>query len=453
MTAPRPDDRPILWLLLLALGAGALTVLSGSVAILVYTSHEPWLRSVGLTLQQLRPIHETCSFAWVFLGGVSVVYAYLLTTHGPLAEAVLRRLRWHVVLWAAAGVGILATILSGRLTGREYLGYPWWFSIVILAGWLLFVRNFFACQGANLHGQPAYIYMWTVGVPLFVVTYLEAHLYLLEPVSARPVRDIALQWKSYGVMVGSFNLLAYGALMWVSGRVKGTDSYARSNTAFALLFVGLLNTFTNYGHHTYHLPQTPWIHWISFSVSMLEVIILAKVFLDLLRLPRVSGESLPVPQLFMRLATFWSFLMLVQSVGISIPPLNTFIHGTHVVVSHSMGSMIGIDTMILLAAFGWIVQQVAGPTVKAVRGKGVLMAARFANVFLVVFWAAFLSRGLVSGWVRYAGPSAPDLSYVVWAFPQVALVAGVGLTLCLLHIFASWGIALLSAWPRTPRPA
>lgn len=447
MSVPRHEDRPLLWLFLLSLGAGALTVISGSVAVLVYTEYEPWLRSKGLTLQHLRPLHETLSFAWVFLGGVSVVYSFLSWSHGPLAAGVVRRLRLHVVLWFAAGVGIIATILSGRVTGREYLGYPWWFSIVIFVGWLLFAKNFFAVAGTRLHGQPAYLYMWAVGIPLFVVTYLEAHLYLLEPVSARPVRDIALQWKSYGVMVGSFNQIAYGALMWLSTRVQGSDAYARSNTAFSLFFIGLLNTFTNYGHHTYHLPQSPWIHWISFLVSMLEVIILAKVLIDVLRLPRLSREELPGPQLFMRLSTFWTLFMLTQSVCISIPPLNTFIHGTHVVVAHSMGSMIGIDTMILLACFAWIVQQVAGPTQRAVGGKGVAMVARIANVFLMVFWLSFLARGLAAGWTRYAGPTAPDLSYIHWAFPKVVMVSGFGLTLCLLHIFTTWGIALIRHWP------
>ena len=48
--------------------------------------------------------------------------------------------------------------------------------------------------------------------------------------------------------------------------------------------MGVLNSFTNYGHHTFHLPQTPWIHWISFVISMLDTVILAKVLLDVLGL-------------------------------------------------------------------------------------------------------------------------------------------------------------------------
>jgi len=70
-------------------------------------------------------------------------------------------------------------------------------------------------------------------------------------------------------------------MMWawfaVACALAGSQSYARSRTAFAFFTVGLLNTFCNYGHHTYHLPQSAWIHWASFIVSMLELVILAKI--------------------------------------------------------------------------------------------------------------------------------------------------------------------------------
>ena len=56
---------------------------SGLVGSVVYSEYEPTLRSLGLTFQQLRPIHETYAFAWVFLGGVTVVQFYLLQAFGP----------------------------------------------------------------------------------------------------------------------------------------------------------------------------------------------------------------------------------------------------------------------------------------------------------------------------------------------------------------------------------
>jgi len=452
MDTPR-DRRPLIWLILLALLAFALTLLSGLVGVVVYTEYEPGLRALGVTFQQLRPIHETYAFAWVFLGGVTVVHFFLLATFGPFGPAARRRFHVQFVLWMVAGAGIFITLSLGRFTGREYLGYQPIFSILILAGWLLFAFNYFGAVGFRLKGRPVYIYMWSVAIPLFVITYVEGHLYLLERVSGKPVREIALQWKSNGVLVGSFNLLAYGSLMYVVGLHRKDDSYAYSRTAFALFFVGVLNTFTNYGHHTYHLPQTPWIHWIAFVVSMLETIILAKLLFDVLGLRRApaSPDDLRVPEQFARSAMLWTFVMLMVSLLIAVPPLNALIHGTHVVVAHSMGSMLGIDSMILLGAFAYAMRRLKGADHPVVRGACVRRAVPWINLFLGVFWLAFLTRGLVAGMARYMGPSAPDSSVVVQTFPWVALISGAGLALSLLWIIGQWVRALLEPTRRSSR--
>jgi nitric oxide reductase subunit B len=47
---------------------------------------------------------------------------------------------------------------------------------------------------------------------------------------------------------------------------------------------------------------------------------------------------------------FWVFVNMGQAILMSIPVLNLYTHGTHVTVAHSMGTTIGINSMILLAA-------------------------------------------------------------------------------------------------------
>jgi len=440
------SDRALAWLALLAIGACAATLVSGLEAALTYSDAlEPAVRSLGLTLQHLRPIHESCAFAWVFLGGVTVVHFYLLRASGPPTAGMRRRLIAQTVLWTAAGLGILTTLSAGSFTGREYLGYRPLFSACILGGWILFAWNYFGRVGIRLRGRPVYIYMWTVAIPLFVIAFLEGHLYLFDALSDRPPRDIAVQWKSAGTLVGSFNLLAYGSIMYIAGCVRGDDRYAHSRTAFALFGVGVLNTFTNYGHHTYHVPQSAWIHWISFVVSMLEIVILLKVLLDLLGLRRATpvADDLRVVDRFARLATIWTSLLLLLALLISVPPLNALIHGTHVVVAHSMGSMIGIDSMILWAAFAYILRDLARRP-EALARRRVRAAVPLINLFLLVFLAAYLARGVAAGWARYAGPSAPDLSRLVQAFPLVMVHAGLGLAAAVLWILGHWVVAL---WP------
>ena len=445
MSTAGAETRLLAWATLLAIGACAVAVVSGAAATITYTGYESVLRATGLTLQRLRPIHETFAFAWVFLGGVAVVYFYLHSAFGPACSSFRRRMLWHLRLWTLAGGGILVTLLAGRFTGQEYVGYHPSFSVLILGGWILFAWNYFSQVGGRLRNRPVYIYMWSVAMLLFVVSYSEGHLYLLDAVSRQPVWATALQWKANGTLVGSFNQLAYGSLMYVSGRIRGDDSYAYSRTAFALLWVGLLNTFTNYGHHTFHLPQSPWIHWISFVVSMLEVIVLARVFLDLLALRRASTGSgeLGVPDRFIRSATLWMFVLLLLALAISVPPVNALIHGTHVVVAHSMGSMIGIDSMILWGALAYMLQFLATPAAAAAVGTPVRRAILFVNLLLAIFLVAFLGNGIATGLDRYMGPSAPDTSVVSSAFPAVMALSGVGLAAAILWILAHWTVAIV----------
>lgn len=457
MSAGNTETRPLAWLTLLAVGACAVAVVSGAAATIAYTGYEPLLRSTGLTLQRLRPIHESFAFGWVFLGGAAVVSFYLHASFGPASAAVRRRTAWQLRLWTLAGFGILATLLAGWSTGREYLGYQPIFSALILAGWILFAWNYFSLVGYRFKDRPAYIYMWSVALVLFVVSFAEGHLYLLGAVSGQPTWDTAIQWKSNGALVGCFNLLAYGSLMYVSGRIRSDDSYAYSRTAFALLYVGLLNTFTNYGHHTFHLPQSPWIHWISFVVSMLEAIILARVFLDLLALRTAASTDTRVSSAdwFFRSATLWMFLLLALALIISVPPVNALIHGTHVVVAHSMGSMLGIDSMILWGALAYILQSILAP---AGPGPGasdtrVRRAIPFLSLFLIVFLLSFLGNGLVTGMDRYLGPSGPDGSVIQQAFPTVMAWAGLGLAGTILWILAHWTVTILRPGsPTLPLP-
>jgi nitric oxide reductase subunit B len=436
----------------LALTSCGLALLTGLLSAIVYTGGEPMVRALGLTLQHLRPLHETLAFSWIFLGGVAVVYGFLHREFGASTSAMRTRMALQRTLWSVAGVGVVVSLLGGHFSGREYLGYSPLFSLLVAAGWVLFVIDYFSLVGLRLRGRPVYVYMWSVALPFFLLTYAEAHLYLLPSVGQIPTRDLAIQWKSNGTLVGSFNLLVYGSLIYISGLITGNHRYAHSRTAFALFFVGLLNTFTNYGHHTYHLPQSHWIHGISFTVSMLEILILAKVVADVVSALCVPGGP-PIKGatcLFFLSASRWTLANLVLALAISVPPLNTLIHGTHVVVAHVMGSMIGIDSMILWGALWYIAVNTLGEGWRRPELPSMRRAIFTVNLSLAVFLVAFLARGWAQGWMRYLGPVANDLSLAIRVFPTLMMLAGVTLGGTLLWLLSRWIPGLLRGVPPAP---
>ena len=336
----------------------AITLLGGILAAFYSVpALAPWFQEVGLDLRQLRPIHTVFASAWVFLGGVAVVYRFL-QDEGPPTTGDRWRLRAQVLTWAAAGLGILVTLALGVGTGREYVGFHPIFSVLILAGWICYAWNFFRVAGRRFWERPVYVTMWGVGLLFFIVTFVEQHMWLIPGIFADPVQDMRIQWKATGTLVGSFNLFVYGSVIYLGERISGDPAYGRSTTAYMLFGVGLLNSFTNFAHHTYHLPGRESVKWIAFVVSMMEIIVLARAMFDLWRALRTpSDPAFCAARGSFAAAKWWTCAVLFGAILISVPPLNAIIHGTYVVTGHAMGAMIGIDTMILLGAVIWILSE------------------------------------------------------------------------------------------------
>ena len=397
--------------------AMAITLLGGILSALYSVpALAPSFQSIGLDLRQLQPIHTAFAAAWIFLGGVAVVHRWL-QDHGGVATAGDRwRLRIQVGSWAIAGLGILVTLAMGIGSGREYVGFHPVFSVFILLGWICFVWNFFRVAGPDFFERPLYLTMWGVGMLFFVVTFVEQHLYLLPSFFGNPVQDLQVQWKATGTLVGSFNLFVYGSIIYIGERISRDARYGHSRLAYALFAVSLLNSFTNFAHHSYHLPQDHIVKWISFVVSMLEITILCRAVYELWRLVNTTDEqAFCAARGSFAASKYWTVFILLSSVLISIPPLNALIHGTYVVTGHAMGATIGIDTMILLGAVIWILSEhlqaregeLASAVLHTAGVKGIVVGLNL-SVAALVLWLHV--SGVITGVTR-AGFS-PGETYV-----------------------------------------
>jgi len=315
----------------------------------------PWMQRIGLHFTALRPIHTTFAVAFIFLSGVAVVHRYFEDIAGPVTNAERFRLRIQVGSWAIAGIGIIISYMTGMGSGREYMGFHPLCSIPILLGWVMFVYNFYTHLAKGLFSRPIYVTMWAVGTLFFMYTFIEQHAWLLNSVFSDPIMDMRIQWKATGTLVGSFNLFVYGSLYYLACKLTGCTKFAHSKLAYALFSVGLLNSFTNFAHHTYHLPQHHLIKWISFVVSMAEIILLARVVWELTGMVKAKRPAVLCSiRYFMVSAKWWTCFILVTAIFISIPPINSLIHGTRLVMGHAMGAEIGIDAMALFAALTWM---------------------------------------------------------------------------------------------------
>lgn len=352
----------------------------------------PGFLKEALSFEKTRPIHVSSVLFWILFSSMGAVLTYIKEHTGK--EIYSKKLaRLQFLLFVFSVIAILLAYCFGVFGGREYWEFPPILSAPIIAAWILFLINFILSVG-SFKNQPVYIWMWFTGIVFFLFTFSESYLWLFPYFNNHVVNDMNIQWKSYGSMVGSWNMLIYGSSMFLMTKISGDKSYAFSKKAFILYFAGLFNLMFNWGHHIYTLPTQPYVQYISYSVSMTELLILGNI---------IYGWKASLTQAqkffnrdayrFLVAADVWIFLNLVLAIGMSIPAINVYTHGTHITVAHAMGTTIGINTMLLLA----VCYDILKDTCISLDPYQKIMKFGFwlANSSLFAFWIALIGAGLL----------------------------------------------------------
>jgi nitric oxide reductase subunit B len=276
---------------------------------------------------------------------------------------------------------------------------------------------------------PVYYYQWATGIIYFFLTYTEAHLYLIPYFRENMVREIIVQWKSYGALTGSWNMLVYGTAFFIATKIGGSEKPAYSKMAFGLYFLGLFNLIFGWAHHTYLVPSDTWLRTFAYFVSMTELYIFGKIIWDWrssLSQWEINRHNLAYHFLFS--ADIWVFLNLGLALIISVPFFNFYTHGTHIIVAHAMGSTIGINTMILLASIFYVIGSSKESTLNSKQTKGVTHGLKLTNVSLAVFLIALICAGIGKG-ILYTGEPYQVIMYNIRPFLLTFTIAGIALML------------------------
>lgn len=301
-------------------------------------------------LSKLRPIHVSFVMFWIIIGASGGVYM------GMSILSKSKPIKWianlQLSLWIVALLGIGYSYLVGDLGGREYWEFnPIW-ALPILLAWLLQLINFIHLA-RTVKKWPVYVWMWMSGTVFFLLIFIENYLWIFPYFRAHFITDMTIQWKVNGSLVGSFNQLIYATAFFMMDRINGTNEHkiGSSKLAFAMYFLGLGNMMFNWSHHIYTLPTESYIRYVGYGVSMTEWII----FLRIVALWKNSLTEFKknyhfFPYRFIMASDIWVFINVGFACFMSIPAFNIYTHGTHFTVAHSMGTTIGINTMILFAA-------------------------------------------------------------------------------------------------------
>ena len=345
-----------------------------------------------LPFNAIRPLHTLFVVSWILLAAIGGIY-YYLKSNSNLKFYNNTLVKAHFWLFILTGIGIAISYLSKNLAGKEYLEFPSYYYFPIVIGWILFGITYFKSVLSSFKTWPVYYYMWSTGIILMIFHFTEAHLWLLPYFRDNFIQNIAIQWKSGGSYVGSWNMLVYGTALFVMEKISGERSYATSKKAFFFYFLGLTNLMFGWAHHIYMVPTAPWIRYFAYAISMTEWIILFSIIYDWRKnLSQEKKIQFSIAYKFMILADLWVFLNIIVALLISIPAINLFTHGTHITVAHSMGTTIGINTLILFSSITYIFNTAFSFTEKTIQNlkKGI----QIFHVSFILFWVTLLIMGL-----------------------------------------------------------
>lgn len=394
----------------------------------------PGLLQNQVSFEKMRPLHVSAALFWIILTSMGALLTYLQEHTGKkIFSPLLMQIQFY--LFVLAIVLIFICYFAGIFGGREYWEYPPYISILIVVGWILLFINYIKSI-KSIKNQPVYIWMWLTGIVFFLFTFLESYLWMFPYFKRNIINDMTIQWKSYGSMVGAWNMLIYGSSVFLMNKIGNNKAAAFSKTAFTLYFIGLFNLMFNWGHHIYTLPTHQYVRVVSYAVSMTELLLLGHIIYDWKKHLTISQKFNSILSFrFLLAADAWIFLNLVLAIGMSIPAMNVFTHGTHITVAHAMGTTIGINSMLLIAFVVDILHadQQKNESIK----KWITIGFWISNASLLIFWLSLIIAGVLKAkWQMSPAPEVFSIMmeqlrpfFMVFLFSGTTLAFGICLIL------------------------
>jgi nitric oxide reductase subunit B len=384
----------------------------------------PEVLNKAIPFHQLRPMHVSAALFWI-IGGAAGGILYFKREVFGVGES--RMETAFVVFWITTVVSVFGFYLFGKFGGREYWEFPPALCLPILVAWGLFMYSYFSVWRRKKGQLPLYVWMWSTGIVFFLITFLEQNLYHIPWFRESFLREITVQWKSNGAMVGAWNQMIYGSSLYLIVQLSGDERRAQTKKAFFFYFLGLTNLMFNWGHHIYNVPAAAWIRHVSYLVSMTEWILFISIIRDFRRSTPVAYRRRLTYRLLMA-SEFWVFLNLILALMMSIPAVNRYTHGTHITVAHAMGATIGINTMILLAVIGHFLKI---DNLPLTRRKRIRNGLTLVQLSLLVFWLSLIVAGILKGY--------RETALGMGSFQEIMQPV-----LRVLHLFAFSGLSLFA---------
>ncbi len=360
----------------------------------------------------LRPLHTFLSLVAVIAGLTGLIHFLIKLQTGKL----LQQLQW-IGFMIFLIVGSIS-IISGNAVGREYFSWSVWNSIPLVFSLFILLWQLFSSQESLTQKSPEAFWLVGMGCLFIFNGLIESQLSQLTQLLngelfSNYITDLSIQWHGIDTFFAGINTALYGGAAFL---LNSKPKPLRKPVLFIIAGFSLLFTF---GHHHYISPQPNFLKHLAFIASILAMMSFwrhVQVYKKMNPDNFTHGYTFPI----WKAIELWTIVSIVSGVVFAIPQINLLVHGTYMVVIHAMGSMIGINFMIIL---------LGGLTVainpSAINSKNIERGVKLVNFSLIGLWINLSLSGLTKGILRINHDYEyfqPFREWILLFFPVLGLV-------------------------------
>lgn len=367
-----------------------------------------------LAFEDLRPLHTFLSIIAVLGGIFGLLSVWINKPQWPT----LSRIQWSaMVLFVGSGVIALS---MGQATGREYFSWPLLISMPLLFALVLMLWQLLSNANSLKSRSPEGF--WLIGFGCFFIFqgFVESQLWQTGWFQANFVQDLSIQWHGIDSFFAGINTVLYGGAVFLMSK---KPKPLRKSLMFAIAGFSLLFTF---GHHHYASPQPHFLKILAVLASMVAMLSFWRHLVAYKKIQETEYNKAYIKPLW-RAVELWTIVSIASGVLFAIPQLNLVIHGTYLVVIHTMGSMIGVNMMIIVLG-----SLIYAARENVINSQRVIWGVRLVNGALLGLWLVLGSAGLIKGIMRTSNDYATVQSireYALLGFPLIGFILFVGITL------------------------
>jgi len=293
-----------------------------------------------LAFERIRPLHTLFPIVGV-LSGIFGWISFMSFKQPKKYTLLITWLSFGLLIFFMSGASL--SLLMGQFSGREYFSWPPIFSIPLIVSLLLMISLVF--NRRRFLSQLSPEGFWLVGFGLIFITIglSESVLWLMPTIGNNIVKDLTVKWHSIDTFFAGLNAFLYGVGVFI---LQKNPKPLRKITPYLIAIGGLLFTF---GHHHYVSPQPNILKYLALIASMIGLFSFIKHYRIYKKTKLKANNSSHYDVLF-RAVELWTIVSFGSGILFAIPQVNLVIHGTYLVVIHAMGSMIGVELILVFIA-------------------------------------------------------------------------------------------------------